>query len=752
MTAAGRAEWEDSRRLLQDIRMIAASALGVQERLDRIVTAIAAGMASEVCSIYVRGGEGKLVLTATEGLRSEAVHVTELAVGEGLVGLVAAEAAPVNLSEAASHENFAYRPETGEEAVHSFLGVPLLRTGRVVGVLIVQNAQPRLYSEPETETLQTVAMVVAEIAAAYEPPEAAESYRRPFRLEGRVLNAGLAVGTAFLHEPRLPVQAMVAANASDELARVDDALDRMHRTLDDRFRAADLAGEGEHRDVLNAFRLFAEDRGWLSRIRGAIQGGLSAEGAVARIQEDMRARMRQIPDPFFRERLQELDDLGNRLLHHLAGDIAAPVLDELPPDAVLIAHRMGAAELLDYPAERVRAVLLEEGSPTAHVTIVARALDIPMLGGIGDVVGMMEAGDRVAVDADNGQVFVRPGEEVEGNFLQSMAARDERRAGFAAMRDLPPTSRDGVEIDLNINAGLLIDIGQAANVGAVGVGLYRTEIPFMVRSRFPEVDDQERLYRRALDISEGRKLVFRTLDIGGDKVLPYWRLTEEGNPALGWRALRLALDRPFLLHQQLRAMIRAAAARDLHVMFPMVAEVAEFERAREIFDAEMNRERRSGRDLPVSVSVGAMIEVPALIWQLDALMRRADFVSVGSNDLLQFLFAADRDNQKVAARYDVLSPSVLAMAAHIVDAARRGACPLTFCGEMASRPLEAMALIGLGFRSLSVAPAAVGPVKAMLRSSDLVPLESYVRSLAGLPDRSVRGRLRAYAIDHGIPV
>ena len=752
MTAAGKAEWEGSRRLLQDIRMIAAAALGVQERLDRIVTAIAAGMASEVCSIYVRGGEGKLVLTATEGLRSEAVHVTELAVGDGLVGLVAAEAAPVNLSEAADHENFAYRPETGEEIVRSFLGVPLLRTGRVVGVLTVQNIRPRSYSEHEIETLQTVAMVVAEIAAAYEPPEASESYRRPFRLEGRVLNAGLAVGTAFLHEPRVPVQAMVAANASDELARVDDALDRMHRALDDRFRAADLAGEGEHRDVLNAFRLFAEDRGWLSRIRSAIQGGLSAEGAVARIQEDMRARMRQIPDPFFRERLQELDDLGNRLLHHLAGDMAAPVLDELPPDAVLIAHRMGAAELLDYPAERVGAVLLEEGSPTAHVAIVARALDIPMLGGIGDVVGMMEAGDRIAVDADNGQVFVRPGEEVEGNFRQAMAARDERRAGFAAMRDLPPMSRDGVEIALNINAGLLIDIGQAANVGAAGVGLYRTEIPFMVRSRFPEVDDQERLYRRALDISEGRRLVFRTLDIGGDKVLPYWRLSEEGNPALGWRALRLALDRPFLLHQQLRAMIRAAAARDLHVMFPMVAEVAEFEHAREIFDAEMNRERRSGRDLPVSVSVGAMIEVPALIWQLDALMRRADFVSVGSNDLLQFLFAADRDNQKVAARYDVLSPSVLAMAAHIVDAARRSACPLTFCGEMASRPLEAMALIGLGFRSLSVAPSAVGPVKAMLRSSELAPLESYVRSLAGLPDRSVRGRLRAYAIDHGIPV
>ena len=752
MTAPGRAEWEDSRRLLQDIRAIAAAALGVQERLDRIVAAIAAGMASEVCSIYVQGGEGQLVLTATEGLRAEAVHVTELAVGEGLVGLVAAEAAPVNLPEAASHENFAYRPETGEEAFHSFLGVPLLRTGRVVGVLTVQNIRPRLYAEHVTETLQTVAMVVAEIAAAYEPPEASESYRRPFRLEGRVLNAGLAVGTTFLHEPRLPVQAMVAANTSDELARVDDALDRMHRALDDRFRAADLAGEGEHRDVLNAYRLFAEDRGWLSRIRSAIQGGLSAEGAVARIQEDMRARMRQIRDPFFRERLQELDDLGNRLLHHLAGDVAAPVLDELPPDAVLIAHRMGAAELLDYPAERVRAVLLEEGSPTAHVAIVARALDIPMLGGINDVVGMVEAGDRIAVDADNGQVFVRPGEEVEGNFRQSMVARDERRAGFAAMRDLPPVSRDGVEIALHINAGLLIDIGQAANVGAVGVGLYRTEIPFMVRSRFPEVDDQERLYRRALDLSEGRKLVFRTLDIGGDKVLPYWRLTEEDNPALGWRALRLALDRPFLLHQQLRAMIRAAAGRELHVMFPMVAEVAEFEHAREIFDAEMNRERRSGRDLPVSVSVGAMIEVPALIWQLDALMRRADFVSVGSNDLLQFLFAADRDNQKVAARYDVLSPSVLAMAAHIVDAARGSACPLTFCGEMAGRPLEAMALIGLGFRSLSVAPSAVGPVKAMLRSSELAPLESYVRSLAGLPDRSVRGRLRAYAVDHGISV
>jgi len=337
------------------------------------------------------------------------------------------------------------------------------------------------------------------------------------------------------------------------------------------------------------------------------------------------------------------------------------------------------------------------------------------------------------------------------NFHHAMQMRAERRAQFAVLRDKAARSRDGVAVSLNINAGLLIDIQQVAEVGAEGVGLYRTEIPFMVRSRFPDVSDQQRLYSRALDLSEGRPLVFRTLDIGGDKVLPYWRLAEEENPAMGWRALRLTLDRPQMLRHQLRAMVRAAAGRDLHVMFPMVAEVSEFERARAILEAEIERERKLGSKTPASVAAGAMLEVPALAWQLPALLPKTDFLSVGSNDLLQFFFAADRANPKVAARYDLLSPAVLAFFAYIVDSARGANRPIAFCGEMAGGVLEAMTLIGLGFRTLSVAPASVGPVKAMLRATDVAPLSRYVRSLAGRADHTVRDKLRAYALDHRIP-
>ncbi len=752
MTQAGGPD--ASRLLLQRVREVAATVVDKQDRLDGISAEIADVMGAEVCSIYIRHGEDRLLLTATKGLNRQAVHNTTLAIGEGLVGMVAESARPVNLPEAAAHENFAYRPETGEEAFHSFVGVPLLRGGLVVGVMTVQNVRPRLYARDEVDALQTVAMLVTEVAAAHEPPsDDVGEDPRPVRLEGRVLNAGVALGAAYMHEARLPVQSMVSRGDSEgEIARVDEALEEMHRALDDRFHAADLAGEGEHREVLQAYRMFAEDRGWLSRIHEAVRGGLSAEGAVVRIQEQMRARMRQLRDPFFRERLHDLEDLSNRLLEHLAGEAGRMQKDKLPADAVLVARHMGPAELLDYPRERLRALLLEEGSHTAHVVIVARALDIPVLGDLKDISAIAETGDRIAVDGQNGQVFIRPGVQVEQNFHRAMQMREERRAQFAVLRDKAARSVDAVDVSLSINAGLLIDIQQVAAVGAEGVGLYRTEIPFMVRSRFPDVEDQKRLYSRALDLSEGRPLVFRTLDIGGDKVLPYWRLAEEENPAMGWRALRLTLDRPQMLRQQLRALVRAAAGRDLHVMFPMVAEVSEFERAKAILDAEIEREKNRGRDTPASVSAGAMLEVPALVWQLPALLQITDFISVGSNDLLQFFFAADRSNPRVAARYDLLSPAVLAFFAHIVDSAAGANRPIAFCGEMAGGVLEAMTLIGLGFRKLSVAPASVGPVKAMLRATEVAPLADYVRSLAGRPDRTVRDKLRAYALDHNIPL
>jgi len=341
-----------------------------------------------------------------------------------------------------------------------------------------------------------------------------------------------------------------------------------------------------------------------------------------------------------------------------------------------------------------------------------------------------------------------------------MAAAARRREAYAALRDKPAKTRDGVAISLNINAGLLVDVQHLDDTGAEGVGLYRIEIPFMVRPSFPGVDDQVEIYARALKVAGDRPVVFRTLDVGGDKILPYVSgpgagsasASAEENPAMGWRAIRIALDRPAILRQQLRAMIRAARGRDLHVMFPMVAEVAEFDAAKEIVAREIARARSDRRKQPRSIKIGVMLEVPALLFQLPALLERVDFLSIGSNDLMQFLFAADRGNPRIADRYDALSPPVLSLMGDLVAKCDAAGIPLTLCGEMGGRPLEAMALIGLGIRRFSMAPAALGPVKAMILSLDVGELAEYMAQLAGSAAHSVRPKLRFFAKDHGVVI
>ncbi len=744
-----------SRQLLRRLRDIMAGAGTAQERLDRIVKIIAAEMVAEVCSAYVRRAGDVLELCATEGLRREAVHRTTLRIGEGLVGDIAAEARPLALADAQSHPNFAYRPETGEEIYHSLMGVPILREGRVQGVLVVQNRTQRQYTEEEIEALETIAMVLAELAASGDlvsrpaPGPGAEP-ALPLRLTGIRICGGVALGRAVLHQPSVAIKRVVAEDPETELKRLRDAVQGLHDALDRMMASTDLAAAGEHRDVLEAYRMFAEDKGWLGRIREAIRSGLTAEAAVQKVQNDTRVRMHQIEDDYLRERLSDLEDLNNRLLQHLAGGgpAAAPV--ELPEDAVLVAHNMGPAELLDYDRRRLRALVLEEGSPTAHVSIVARALDIPLVGRVKDVFSRVDPLDPIVVDGDNAVVMLRPAEEAKQTYLNAIGQRAARRAAYAKLKDLPCVSLDGVRVALNINAGLLIDLAHLDDGNAEGVGLYRTEIPFMVRAAFPDVAAQEQLYRQVLDRAGGRPVTFRTLDVGGDKLLPYFAAEHEANPAMGWRAIRIALDRPFILRQQLRALVRAARGRDLGVMFPMVAEVHEFLEARRVLELELERARKQGG--PRSVRVGAMLEVPSLAFQLDALFPVADFVSVGSNDLIQFLFAADRGNPRMAERYDALSPPVLAFLGQLAEQAARAGKPLALCGEMAGHPLEAMALIGLGFRTLSMAPPAVGPVKAMVRGLDVGRLGEFVRGLGRLPVHSVREAVRTFARDHGVPV
>ncbi|MEN3163423.1 phosphoenolpyruvate--protein phosphotransferase [Tistrella mobilis] len=745
------------RRLLRRLRDVMAAPGTAQSRLNQVVLVIAADMVAEVCSIYVRRAGDVLELFATEGLNPEAVHKTRLRVGEGLVGHIAAQASALSLSDAQSHPDFAYRPETGEEIYHSLMGVPILRSGRVVGVLVVQNRTRRNYAEEELEALQTVAMVLAELIGAGDlvnPSEFLEAEGNatlPQRAEGVRLADGVAMGIAVLHRQAIEVRQLVAEDPEVEAERLADALERLRASVDRMLARPDIAIGGEHREVLETYRMFAHDRGWISKINDAIRNGLTAEAAVKRTLDDMRVRLNASGDPYLRERVLDLEDIAGRLLGLLNGE-PEPQTRELPDDMVVVARAMGPAELLDYDRTRLRGLVLEEGSATAHVAIVARALDIPVLGRVDGALSRITPGDPVIVDADNNQLIIRPGEDVVDAVQLTLAARAERKAAFAALRHMPSITRDDVRVNLLMNAGLLADMGMLAESGAEGIGLYRTELFFMVRSQIPDVAAQADLYARVLDQSGEKPVYFRTLDVGSDKQLPYFNHRPEENPAMGWRSLRLTLDRPAMLRRQVRALLMASAGRQLNIMFPMVAEVAEFDAARRLVQMEVARARRQQQRLPSQVRVGTMLEVPALAWQLKPLLERVDFISVGSNDLLQFFFACDRGNPELADRYDLLSPAVLGFLRNLVDACARADVELSLCGEMASRPLEAMALIGLGFRRMSMPAGAIGPVKAMVRSLDRGHLASYMATLLDLPDHSVRDRLMAFAHDHGIAI
>ena len=573
----------------------------------------------------------------------------------------------------------------------------------------------------------------------------------PERLEAQVLAPGLALGIAVLHQPDITLTQLVAEDPLKEIDRLDDAFTSMKLALDELLTEQDGTG-GEHREVLETYRMLAEDRGWANRIIEAIETGLTAEAAVQKVQNDMRARMRDIQDPYLRERLSDLDDLNNRLLRHLLGIQELPEARDLPDNAILVARNMGPAELLDYDRKRLKGVVLEEGTASSHVAIVARALDIPLLGHCANLMSKVQAGDSLVLDGENEQVFLRPSEDILQAFAISMTALQARQVSYAANRDLPAVTKDGVEVQLMINAGLLIDVPQLDATGASGIGLYRTEVTFMVAHAFPDVARQRDVYGRVLDGAGGKSVVFRTLDIGSDKVLPYWHRDAEENPAMGWRALRISLDRPAMLRQQLRAMILAAGGRALHVMFPMVALVDEFDDAKEILDLELQRAEEKGSVLPESVRVGAMFEVPALFWQMEEMLDRVDFLSIGSNDLAQFVFAADRGNTQLQGRYDSLSPAFLRLIGGIIEAGRRRNRPVSLCGEMAGDPIDAMALLALGLRTFSMAPPAIGPLRAMIRSLDLRQLEAYVAALGPQRGLDMRSSLRAFARDHGVAI
>ena len=743
------------RTLLRQIREAMAGTIPAQAKLTAVVRTIAASMVAEVCSIYLRRANSEMELFATEGLDPGAVHVTRMRPGEGLVGEIMRLGRPLNLSDAPSHPAFSYRPETGEDPFHAFLGVPLLRGGRAIGVLVVQNRTSRVYAEDDVEDLQIIAMVLSEMVAAGDVLSREElkdveiAPRRSERLKGTKFADGLAFGVAVLHEPPVAAGRLLSDDVPAEELRLTGAIASLQAQIDGM-----LDGHegilGASYDVLETYRMLAHSRSWNHSLHDAVHSGLTAEAAVERVRSEHRAGIGQARDPYLRERLHDLEDLNDRLLRHLSGDGEADRV--LPENAILIARNLGPAELLEYDRTKLRGLLLEEGSSASHAAIVARAMDIPCVGRLTGLRDRVSEGDPVIVDAETGEAYLRPRPDVVTAVTARISVRAERRAEFARLKDTPAFTLDGAKITLLMNAGLAVDLDILPDTGAEGIGLFRTEFQFMVSESLPRFSAQTDLYAKVMDAADGRPVTFRTLDLGGDKVLPYLQAEREDNPALGWRAVRMGLDRPALLRMQLRALIAAVAGRPLTVMFPLVANVDEFRAARGLVDREVAWAVRRGRPAPSRLEVGAMIEAPSLLWHLDALLPLTDFVSVGTNDLMQYLFAADRGNPRVSERYDPLSPPALRALKAIRDACASSGTPVSVCGEIAGRPLEAFALLGLGFERLSMPPAGVGPVKTMVLSCDRGAASRGVQALLSSSAGTVRKEIEALARKQGVIV
>ncbi len=719
----------DSRKLLRRLKAILGAPGDGQHRLDQITHHIADSMGSQVCSIYLFRDAETLELCATEGLRSEAVHKTRLRMGEGLVGRVARTGRNVNAANAPSEPGFRFMPETGEEVFPSFLGVPIQRVGEKLGVLVVQSREPRLFSEDEVYGLEVVAMVLAEMAelGAFQGSQSDGmplEHRFPLMIRGATGQEGAAEGHVWLHESRGVVTNPVGDDPDKERARLHEGIERLRSTVDSMFTAVDIAGDGEHLAVLETYRMFANSRSWLKRMEEDILLGLSAEAAVEKEQSQARARLEMAADPYLRDRLHDLDDLSNRLLRILTGqgnDTGA----EMPADPILVARNIGPAELLEY-GRRLKGVVLEEGSVGSHAAIVARALAIPLVIHAARITSEALNGDPILVDGDQGIVHLRPEDTVAVAFRDKIAMQAEAQHRYASLRNLPATGSCGTTIQLYMNAGLMADLPSLEGSGAEGVGLFRTELQFLIRNHVPGRAELAALYRRVMDNAKGRPVMFRTLDIGSDKVLPYMKPQDEPNPAMGWRAIRVGLDKRGVLRMQLQALIRAAVGRPLHVMFPFIADISEYEAAHRILMQEMSREQKLGHAMPTDIRVGAMLETPSLAFAPRRFFEMCDFVSIGGNDLKQFFFAADRENERVRRRYDTLSVSFLSLLRQIVARCEEARVPLSFCGEDAGRPIEALTFAALGIGRLSMRPASIGPVKHLIRRVSIEDLRKVI--------------------------
>lgn len=698
---------EKLRKIVQDVD----SAPNFTAALDTMVTSVRDTMGTEVCSVYlVDDKTGRYVLMATEGLNPESIGVVSLAANEGLVGLCGAREEPINLDNAAAHPKYHYLPETGEEKYNSFLGVPIMHRRKVLGVLVVQQRDKRKFDESEEAFLVTLSAQLSGVVAHAKAVGAFETMRAPPRanatrmFHGIAGATGIVLGRAIVMYPPADIDSVpdrVAEDVEGEIEQLHNAIEAVRADM--RALEQKMAGSlmSEERALFDAYLRMLDDDALLVELEDRIHAGNWAQGALREVIEAHMQAFAAMEDPYLRERMTDVRDLGLRILAHLQKQDDAG-MREFPEHSILIGEEITTAMLVETPLEKIGGIVTVAGAANSHMAIVARALGIPTVLGVSDLPVTQLDDTEMIVDAYQGKVYVQPSRQLRSRYKDIIKEEQQLVAGLDAYRDRPAKTPDGHRIALYVNTGLMADVARAKDRGAEGVGLYRSEIPFMLREHFPGEEEQRTIYRQQLEAFAPRPVTMRTLDIGGDKDLPYFPIKED-NPALGWRGIRITLDHPEIFMVQIRAMLKAAIGLDnLQILLPMISSVFEVEEALHLIHRAM-MEVQEEEGVPITMPrIGVMVEVPAAVFQISDMVQLVDFVSVGSNDLTQYMLAVDRNNARVADIYTSYHPSVLRALQVVVNEVHKAGKPVGICGEMAGDPGTAMLLMAMGFDSLSM--------------------------------------------------
>ncbi|MBN7798061.1 phosphoenolpyruvate--protein phosphotransferase [Parahaliea mediterranea] len=702
--------------LLELTRIVqaAAQASSDADQVELIVESIHRAVGVDVCSLYISQPDHSMLLAASRGLDPRSVGHTLLPEGTGLVGLAARSRHPVNVAEASAHPDFRYVAETHEDAFHSFCGVPLVRGGQVIGVLVVQSREARLMSEEELAFLVTLSTQLA-LVLPMDPAAISRARGTSQRVRGVKGAPGVGIGKAWIcdRDDLYKVPDKACADPEADLRQWHALLEQVTQEVEQERRSLEPGLSDAVTAVFSAYQMLLGDSQLRDGVAMRIRAGQWLPGALRQTVQHFADVFLAMDDPYLRARHEDIHHLGNKLYAAWTGNDARPVSSGKGP-VVLVGSKLSVSDIAACHPDRLQGIVSFEGSTLSHTAVLANALGVPAVMGTGGL-KQLNNGDTVIVDGNVGQVLLRPAASVKREFRRLQQAEQALKGELAELVNESATTTDGQRIRLFANTGLLADISPGLANGAEGVGLYRTEMPFMLSDTFPSEEEQEHIYRQVLGAYAGKPVYMRTLDIGGDKPLPYFPIEEE-NPALGWRGIRFCLDNSALLMTQLRAMLRAGRDSDnLHILLPMVSNTGEIDALRSLLDDALAQLGDEGYPLK-RPPVGIMVEVPAAISLLPTWAPRLDFVSIGSNDLSQYLLALDRNNPRVAAAYDHLHPAVLREVARVTAIADEVGLPLSLCGEMASDPAAVLVLAGLGIRTLSMSAARIPRIKWLLRT------------------------------------